>query len=465
VYALNDLCRDLGDIPHSLDPTTIRRKSRDRFAISPLLRQVLAGKSADIVVSPRNKGELIDVVRAAVRHKIPMTPRGGGTANYGQSVPLRGGILLDMTQISGVVWARNGAIRALAGTLMRDVDELSRPSGWELRLHPSTRAQATIGGFVAGGSGGMGSCMWGMLRDRGNITAMEVISAEAEPRTRELRGREVALVHHAYGTNAIITEVEMPANPAWTWIEAIVAFPDYMQALRFGIALAREAGIVKKLISLQEWPVPRLMRELGGIVPEGCSMANCMVTEATSEAFADMVAEFGGSIVSRCKEGQGPYGIPSYEFAFGHGLLQLQKVDPKYTGLQGLFPSDRLLERIGELHRHLAGRMPMRLEIQWSQGDVVAMGSPFVLFESEAQMAGLVETMQAVGASVANNHATGVREVGIKQIDERDIAFKRSMDPFNLLNPGKLDFEIDASEGTKSALPTHGWKFRRAVSN
>jgi FAD/FMN-containing dehydrogenase len=465
VYALIDFCRDLGEIPHSLDPTTIRRKSRDRFAISPLLRQVLTGKSADIVVSPRNKAELIDVVRAAVRHRIPMTPRGGGTANYGQSVPLHGGILLDMTQISGVLWARNGAIRALAGTLMWDVDQQARASGWELRLHPSTRAQATIGGFVAGGSGGMGSCMWGMLRDRGNITAMEVISAEAEPRTVELRGRDVALVHHAYGTNAIITEIEMPANPAWTWIEAIVAFPDYMRAVRFGIALAREVGIVKKLISLQEWPVPQLMRELGGIVPEGRSMANCMVTEATSEAFADMVTEFGGNIVSRCREGQGPYGIPSYEFAFGHGLLQLQKVDPKYTGLQGLFPSERLFERIDEFHNFCAGRMPVRLEIQWSQGDVVAMGSPFVLFESEAQMAALVEAMQAVGASVANNHATGVREVGIKQIDERDVVFKKSMDPFNLLNPGKLDFEIETSEGTKSGLPTHGWNFRKAVGD
>src|SRR6516164_2199212 len=115
--ALEQLCHDLRGIPHSLDPMTIRSKSRDRFTISPLLRQALAGKSADIVVSPRSKAELTDGVRAAVRHRIPMTPRGGGTANYGQSVPLHGGILLDMTGISGVLWARDGRIRALAGTL------------------------------------------------------------------------------------------------------------------------------------------------------------------------------------------------------------------------------------------------------------------------------------------------------------------------------------------------------------
>src|SRR6516225_4765761 len=118
MYALDKLCNDLGGISYSLDPVTIRKKSRDRFTISPLLRQALAGMSADIVVSPRDKAELIEVVRAAVRHRIPMTPRGGGTANYGQSAPLHGGILLDMTGISGVLWARDGRIRALAGTLM-----------------------------------------------------------------------------------------------------------------------------------------------------------------------------------------------------------------------------------------------------------------------------------------------------------------------------------------------------------
>jgi FAD/FMN-containing dehydrogenase len=460
---LQELCRDLGEISHSLDPMTIRSKSRDRYAISPLLRQALAGKSADIVVSPRDKAELIEVVRAAVRHKVPITPRGGGTANYGQSVPLQGGILLDMTRISGVLWARDGRIRAFAGTRMSDIDDVTRASGWELRMHPSTKSQATIGGYVAGGSGGMGSCMWGMLRDRGNILGMEVLSAEDEPRTVELRGEDVLLVHHAYGTNAIIIELEMAASPAFKWTEAIVVFPEYLQAVRFGVALAREVGIVKKLISVHEWPIGQLMRDLDGIVPEGHSMANCMVTETCLEAFAGLVAECGGRMVSSCGEGKGPYGAPLYEFAFGHGLMHVQKTNPKYTGLQGLFRGRELIESIAAFHRHIAGQMPLRLEIMWSQGDVVAMGSPFIVYESDEQMVGLVEMMQAHGASVANNHASGVREVGIKQLDERDAAFKASMDPYGLLNPGKLDFGVDAEALARSKLPTQGWYIRKAA--
>ncbi len=60
-------------------------------------------------------------------------------------------------------------------------------------------------------------------------------------------------------------------------------------------------------------------------------------------------------------------------------------------------------------------------------------------------MARLVEFMQGAGVAIANNHASGVREVGIKVIDDRDAAFKRTMDPLNLLNPGKLDFTDEES--------------------
>ena len=63
---------------------------------------------------------------------------------------------------------------------------------------------------------------------------------------------------------------------------------------------------------------------------------------------------------------------------------------------------------------------------------------------------------QASGGVVANSHTTGVREVGIKRITPRDVAFKREMDPHGLLNPGKLNLE----GMQESSLQTTGWRFR-----
>jgi FAD/FMN-containing dehydrogenase len=453
--AARALLDEIDGVPHSDDPAFVAAKSRDMYAVSPLLRRALRGHVADAVVSPRDTDELARVVSAAVRHRVPLTPRGGGTANYGQSVPLAGGIMLDMTGFTGIVAVGADHVRVRAGTLMGDIDRVLRSHGAELRIHPSTRAESTVGGFIAGGSGGMGSCTWGMLRDPGNILGIELMSVEEVPRRVELRGDETSLVQHAYGTNGVITEIELPTAPAHPWIEAIVAFPDLLDAAAFGVALAHERCIAKKLISVQEWPVPRLMRGLNDIVPEGRSVAFCMVAEQHLPSLTALAETWRGAIIAASSEGGGPYGAPLYEFAFGHALRQIQKSHPRMTVLQGMFPPDRLLDRLADVRAAVGHAGPMRFEIFHSQGRLVGMGSPYVTFENEAQLAALVETMQALGVSVANSHASGLRAVGIKQLDERDVALKRSMDPHGLLNPGK---GLDApSETARTSLGTRGW--------
>ncbi|MCA1552697.1 FAD-binding oxidoreductase, partial [Bradyrhizobium sp. BRP19] len=89
------LVDDLGDIPIVTDPKIVRRRSRDFFWYSPVLNELLNDKSADLVVSPRNEADVIRVAAVCARHRVPITVRAGGTGNYGQAVPLRGGVLLD----------------------------------------------------------------------------------------------------------------------------------------------------------------------------------------------------------------------------------------------------------------------------------------------------------------------------------------------------------------------------------
>ena len=78
----------------------------------------------------------------------------------------------------------------------------------------------TIGGFVAGGCSGVGSITWGMLRDPGNILAARGDHGGGAARARAA-GDAIQQVNHAYGTNGVITEVEMPLAPAYPWVELI----------------------------------------------------------------------------------------------------------------------------------------------------------------------------------------------------------------------------------------------------
>jgi FAD/FMN-containing dehydrogenase len=149
--ALGALLNDIGDVPFSVEPSLVRRRSRDYFWYSQVLAEDLKGKQADVVVTPRDEADVIRVAAACARHRVPLTPRGAGTGNYGQAVPLHGGVLLDMSEMTSTEWVRPGAIRVQPGARLHLIDEALRPVGRELRMHPSTKRTATIGGYVAGG--------------------------------------------------------------------------------------------------------------------------------------------------------------------------------------------------------------------------------------------------------------------------------------------------------------------------
>ncbi|MCX7374764.1 MAG: FAD-binding oxidoreductase [Alphaproteobacteria bacterium] len=455
--ALGALLQDLSDIPHEADAAVLRIRSRDRFAISPMLRGLLKDKAADVILAPRSKEELRRIAAAAFGHRIPIIPRGGGTANFGQSVPLQGGILLDMTGLAGVLWQRPGIVRALAGTLIGAMDDATRPQGWEQRIHPSTKKASTIAGFLGGGHAGVGSCAFGMLRDPGNVLGVEVMSVAAEPRPLELRGADVELVLHAYGSNAIITEVEMPTAPAYEWLELVCAFQDHDAAVACALQLAHADGMGRKLISLQEAPLPALIAPLAPLLPPGAHMLNLLVAAPFLEAMRHMLEAHGGVLCSTAREGEGPYGAPLYEFSWGHTLLNIQRSQRDRTGVLGLFSGEDVAGMIRRVRARSAGQdMPLRLEFERLDGRPAALGSPISRFAGQEGMAALVRLLEEEGVLVANSHAVGVKAVGMKRITARDIAFKREMDPAGLLNPGKLDFSDAADAG--AALGTSGWR-------
>src|SRR5437868_4677626 len=186
-YDIDRFLGVVGDVPVTTDMQRVRLRSRDYFWYSPVLNAQLHGKSADVVATPRDEGDVIRVAAACWKHRVPITPRGAATGNYGQAVPLEGGVLLDLTGMTAIEWQKPGVIRCAPGLKMNDLDAATRPHGWELRMHPSTKRMATIGGFVAGGSGGIGSINYGGLREPGNILTARVVTLEETPRIIELR--------------------------------------------------------------------------------------------------------------------------------------------------------------------------------------------------------------------------------------------------------------------------------------
>ncbi len=187
-----------------------------------------------------------------------MTPRGAGTGNYGQAMPLSGGVILDLMGLDRVVSIKPDRVRAESGIVLEKLDDATKAAvRGEMRFHPSTYRMATLGGFIAGGSGGVGSIRWGGLRNLGNVLGLKVITCEAEPRELEFHRQPTSLkVAHAYGTNGIIVEAEMPLTAAYEWVDFMAGFDSIIDAVAFAQAVALQDGILLKEIAPVAAPVP-----------------------------------------------------------------------------------------------------------------------------------------------------------------------------------------------------------------
>src|SRR4051794_18239106 len=143
--------------------------------MSPIISELLPLGVADLVAFPTTAEDVGRVVAAAVRHAVPVTPRGKGTGNYGQGIPMAGGLVLDTSQARAVVEVGDGFVTAEAGTPMVALERAAAETGQQLWMYPST-AHSSLGGFLSGGSGGTGTIAHGS-NDMGFVAALDVVHA------------------------------------------------------------------------------------------------------------------------------------------------------------------------------------------------------------------------------------------------------------------------------------------------
>ncbi|MBD1827383.1 FAD-binding oxidoreductase [Microcoleus vaginatus GB1-A2] len=429
---------ELSGIEIISDRAQVVKLSQDYYHFSPVLQPLLSDKTGDLVVRPASEAEVLRIAAACVKSKIPLTVRGAGTGNYGQCIPLNGGVILDTSKMHSIRWIKPGLACVEPGVKMSVFDKQARETGWELRMVPSTYRTATIGGFIGGGSGGIGSITYGQLRDRGNLHAVRVVTMEDEPRVIELRGDEVQKVNHAYGTNGIITELEIPLAPAYPWAEIIVAFDDFMTAANFGKALGDADGIIKKLICVCAWPIPAYFAAFREDIPEGKHCALLMVAESCLEPLQDLVREYGGTICYQKNAQAASKGAAIAEFTWNHTTLHARSADPSLTYLQTIFPPDRGLKLIEELYNYYGDEVMMHLEFLRINGRAIAAALQIVRYTTESRLNEIIRYHEDQGALIANPHTYILEDGGMKSINVEQLQFKELVDPYGLLNPGKM---------------------------
>ncbi len=210
-----------------------------------------ADHTPDVVVLPRTTAQVSEVVKLANRLRIPIVPRAGGTGLADGAVPLRGGILLDvkrMDQIKEIDLADN-TVTVGPGINLQTLNRALRPYGVMYPDDPASYACALVGGRI-------GTSGFSLLGGRYGHTRDLVISFELVLPTGEVievgdgGGRKVRKSSTGYhlkhlfmghqGTLGIVTEATLELVPrAEAEFAAFFLFEDYDTAYRTFAKLAR----------------------------------------------------------------------------------------------------------------------------------------------------------------------------------------------------------------------------------
>ncbi|WP_235550075.1 FAD-binding oxidoreductase [Paenibacillus sp. Soil724D2] len=424
-----------------VDGETREKLSKDYYWYSPVLnRQLQNIKAADAVAIPRNEAEVAEVLAFGYRHNIPVTVRGAGTGNYGQAVPMQGGIVLDLSRMDEILEIGPGFARLQCGVRLGVIDKKAREVGQEIRIYPSTYVKATVGGFVSGGSGGIGSITHGNLWD-GNVLEAVIYTMEESPQRLVIQGRDLFDYIHNYGTTGILTEVTIPLSPRTEWAQAIANFDTFEQSMRFGEALAREEAILKRLIAPMEWPIPSYFVPFAKVIKSGMAAVMLEFAEDSLPLVEALAQSYGGHIghLIEAKNYRKTIGVS--DFTWNHTTLWAMKTDPSMTYLQAGFKLDSYMEQIQKIKDKYGEEVYLHFEWVRSGGEISPNSLPVVRFESEERLYEIIRYCESIGVKIFDPHTWVLDHGGRGEVGSMERK-KRENDPRGLLNPGKIIYEM-----------------------
>lgn len=416
----------------------IARLSKDYYWYSPVLEQELAGKTADYVIVPETEEELKQALQAAVIEKIPVTVRGGGTGNYGQAVPMTGGLVVDVSKLTAILEIGDGFVRVQAGARLREIEKAIHETDQELTIYPSTFVKATVGGFVSGGSGGIGSVTWGNLWD-GNVISAKIFTMEKELRELTVSGRELEPYIHSYGTTGIMTEVTIPIKPKSRWVQQIYAFDNFTDALDFSRTVSEQDKWKKRLVSVMEAPISAFFKPLKKQI-DGAEQALVLIEidESNQEWLEEEAVAYRGAAIYTVSADQYRKGIGISDFTWNHTTLWALKSDKTWTYLQNFFSIDDLHHQVRQIKDRYRDDVLLHFEWLRDKGRLVPAALPLVKFTSKEQLYDVIRFFNEIGASTNDPHTYLLGAGGWDMQMEAIAQKKKENDPFDLLNQEKI---------------------------
>lgn len=206
----------------------------------------------DAVAFPETTQEVSDILKACNKHQCPVVPYGIGTSLEGHVVPVHGGISIDTSKMTSVLAINERDWDAVVepGVTRTELNAALKDTGLMFTVDPG--ADATIGGMTSTRASGTNTVRYGTMRE--NVLALEVVLADGKIIETGTRARKSSagydltrLFVGSEGTLGVITKITVKLHPIPDTISAATcafetvtdAVDTVITAMQLGIPMAR----------------------------------------------------------------------------------------------------------------------------------------------------------------------------------------------------------------------------------
>jgi glycolate oxidase len=260
----------------------------------------------DLVVFPTETRHVEAVLKLANEHRIPVTPRGGGTNVSGGSVPIRGGIALVMTRMNKIlsIDGANLSARAQAGVVLMDLQVALAQKKLFFPPDPQSFFGATLGGVINENSGGPVCLKYGvtkqyMLGLQAVLPTGRIVEFGGSTVKNVVGYDLVSLLTGSEGTLAVVTEAVLRLLPMPPSRKTIVALFDDLPKSGATVGRILDQGTVPaKIELLDNWVVKSINRIAKMGLPEDAAAMLMFECDGTDE----VVAHDSRQVIEICRK-------------------------------------------------------------------------------------------------------------------------------------------------------------------
>ncbi len=419
----------------------------------------------ECAVWPETTDEISGILALANQKGLPVAPRGAGTGLSGLSVPLKGGIILDLTRMNRILRISIPDRLAVVqpGVVYDDLQRALEPHDFFYPPDPASGKVCTVGGNVGTNAGGLHGAKYGTTRDY--VLGLEIVLADGSvmhtgaSTMKCSSGYDLTrLMVGSEGTLGIATEITLKISPRPTERAAATAVFDRLEDAGEAITLIMHSEVTPSVLEFIDANTIEAFRkhtdfDLPPVEAMILAEADGQTPEDVQHQLERLVASFKECKAREVKTARSEEEVERL-WAVRKSLGGLMaKVSPSYASEDVTVPMSRIAEFLRAVHaiarKHgflilnfgHAGGGNFHPNVMYDRDD------PEQVERLEGVLFDLHKLACDMGGTLSGEHGIGFTKARFMPLEHDPIelrtmrAIKKALDPNNILNPGKMGLD------------------------